>query len=237
MSKPIPPNLAHALAYLRKNGPSIAVEALVNFIGPYLIFRLARHGLGDVNALIASSAPPIAWSLIEFARRRRVDAVSILVLAGIALSLLAFLGGGSVRFLQLREKLVTVLIGLVFIGSAAIGRPLMYHLAIASAKRRSPSEAGELEALKDNIHFRRTMAVMTLVWGFGLVLEASLSAVLVFNLPIQTYLLAGPMVGYGTAGLLILWTLWYIRRARRLGAARQAAAAALESASGQAAAG
>ena len=33
------------------------------------------------------------------------------VLTGIALSLLAFLGGGSVRLLQLREKLVTVTIG------------------------------------------------------------------------------------------------------------------------------
>ena len=221
----MPQPLAQAIVYLRKNGASIAVEALVNFIGPYLIFRFARHDLGDVNALIASSAPPIAWSLIEFARRRRVDAVSILVLAGIALSLLAFLGGGSVRFLQLREKLVTVLIGLVFIGSAAIGRPLMYHLARASMMRRSAAEAGEFEALKDNVYFRRTMTVMTLVWGFGLVLEASLSAVLVFNLPIQTYLLAGPMVGYGVVGLLILWTLWYVRRAQRLGAARRAAAA------------
>ena len=42
----------------------------------------------------------------------------MLELGGIVLSLLAFFGSGSARFLQLREKLVTVMIGLVFAGSA-----------------------------------------------------------------------------------------------------------------------
>ena len=93
----------------------------------------------------------------------------MLVLAGIALSLLAFLGGGSVKLLQLRERMVTVLIGLIFLGSAAIGKPLIYQLARATMMRRSPSELHELEALRDNVHFRRAMTVMTLVWGFGLV--------------------------------------------------------------------
>jgi intracellular septation protein A len=220
------PDIPKAIAWLRTHGLRIGAELLVNFIGPFLIFRFARRDLGDVNALIASSAPPIAWSLVEFLRRRRVDALSILVLAGIALSLLAFLGGGSVRFLQLREKLVTVLIGLVFLGSAAIGRPLIYQLARASIHRRSPSEAGEFEALRDNAYFRRTMMIMTLVWGFGLVLEAAVSALLVFRLPIQTYLLVGPIVGYGTMGALTAWTFWYARRTRRIGDARRAAAAA-----------
>jgi hypothetical protein len=35
----------------------------------------AKRDLGDVHALIASSGPPIAWSLVEFARQRRVDAI------------------------------------------------------------------------------------------------------------------------------------------------------------------
>jgi hypothetical protein len=172
-----------------------------------------------------SSAPPIAWSIIEFIRRRRVDALSILVLAGIALSLLAYLGGGSVKFLQLREKLVTVGIGLVFLGSAAIGRPLIYQLARATIQRRSPSELGEFEALRDNVFFRRTMMVMTLVWGFGLVAEAAVAAGLVMVLSIQQYLIAGPIVGYGTMGALSFWTYWYSQRKRREGEARRAAAA------------
>ena len=113
--------ISSGVAYGRANGVRIGLELLVNFIGPFAIYSLLDPKYGDVKALMASSAPPIAWSLVEFIRRRRVDALSILVLAGIALSLLAFLGGGGVKFLQLREKLVTAAIGLVFLGSAAIG--------------------------------------------------------------------------------------------------------------------
>lgn len=153
--------------FVRQHGAAIAVEILVNFALPFLIYDLARRDLGDVHALMASSGPPIVWSVVEFARKRRVDAVSMLVLAGIGLSLLAFIGGGSARFLQLRENLVTGLIGLVFLGSAAIGRPLIYQLARATMRRRSASEAGEFEALQGNIYFRRTMTLMTLVWASG----------------------------------------------------------------------
>ncbi|HZL01481.1 MAG TPA: VC0807 family protein [Caulobacteraceae bacterium] len=219
-------NIARARDWLRANGGKAAVEVLVNFVLPFLIYRFAKHDLGDVRALIASSGPPVAWSIFELIRNRRVDALSMLVVAGIVLSLIAVAGGGSVRFLQLREKLVTALIGLVFLGSAAIRRPLIYQLARATIMRRSPSELGDFEALRDNIHFKRVMNVMTLTWGFGLVAEAGATAALVFAVPIQEYLLISPVMGYATMGALSLWTFWYGRRARRRGEARRVAEAA-----------
>jgi hypothetical protein len=211
--------------FIRERGAGIAFEILINFVGPYLIFTYTRKSLGDVHALMASSAPPLAWTIVEFIRKRQVDALSMLVLAGIALSLLAYLGGGGVRFLQLREKLVTVLIGSVFLGSAAIGKPLIYELARATLKRRSSTELADFEAMRDNVYFRRTMTLMTLVWGFGLVAEAGVATALVFTLSIQQYLLVGPVVGYSTMGGLSLWTYWYSRRQRRKGEARRAAEA------------
>jgi pantoate kinase len=64
---------------------------------------------------------------------------------------------------------------------------------------------------------------MTLVWGFGLVGEAAVSVALVFTLSVHDYLIAGPILGYGTSGALGLWTFLYVREKRRLGAARRAA--------------
>jgi hypothetical protein len=203
----------------------LGLELAVNFVGPFVIYSLLDPKVGDVNALLASSAPPIAWSVVEFFRNRRVDALSMLVLAGIALSLLAFLGGGGVKFLQLREKLVTAAIGLIFLGSAVIGRPLIYVLARATMLRRSAAEAQELEALKDNVYFRRVMLTMTLVWGFGLVAEASVAGFLVFALTVREFMIASPIVGYSTMGALSAWTFWYGRRQRRKGAERRAAEA------------
>jgi hypothetical protein len=210
------------MALTRKTLGSIAIELLVNFLLPYVIYVNAEAGIGQVHALLAASLPPIVWSLIEFARKRRVDAVSILVLAGIVLSLLAFFGGGSARFLQLRENLVTGLIGLVFLGSAAIGRPLIYQLARAGKLRKSQAEAEQFEALRSKQHFRRGMTVMTLVWGFGLLVQTMVACLLVFRLSIRHYLIVSPIIGYGTMGGLALWTFWYVKQMKRRGAAAAA---------------
>ena len=218
--------IARIIAYVRKNGGYIAVEALVNFILPFAIFNYAAAPLGDVRALLASSVPPILWSLVEFARHRRLDALSVLVVSGIALSLLAMLGGGGARFLQLREKLVTGVIGLVFVGSALIGKPLIYELARASMRRKSEEEARQFEALQVHAGFRWTMTVMTLVWGLGLLADVAVSVVLVFILSIREYLLVNPILGYGTIGALSLWSFLYGQRAKRRGEARRAAALA-----------
>ena len=218
---------ARITVYLRKNGVHVLLEALVNFILPFVIYNYAEAPLGEVRALLASSVPPIVWSLVEFVRHRRVDALSLLVVSGIALSLLAMLGGGGVRFLQLREKLVTGVIGLAFLGSAVMGKPLIYELARASMRRKSEGEAQQFEALQVHAGFRRTMTVMTLVWGLGLLADVAVSVVLVFVLSIREYLIVNPILGYGMMGTLSLWSFFYGQRAKRRGEARRAAAAAV----------
>lgn len=199
-----------------------AIEAGINVGLPILIYDGVAPYSSDVVALMASSLPPLLWSLAAFVRRRRVDALSVLVLAGIALSLLAMLGGGSARFLQLRENLVSAVIGLVFLGSAAIGRPLIYQLARAGVARRSPDEVAAFETKRDMPQFRRVMTIMTLVWSFGLLASSAFACVLVFTLSIRDYMIVSPFVGYGSMGALALWTMWYRRRAQRRAASLHA---------------
>src|SRR3984885_8168249 len=175
----------------------LVIEVLANFVLPYVIYVMTQAHIGQVRALLGASLAPVVWTLIEFAQNRRVDALSLLVLAGIVLSLLAFLGGGSVRFLHIRENLVTGLIGLVFLGSAAIGHPLIYHLARATKQRQSQAEAEKLDKLRDNQNFRHAMNTMTLVWGFGLIAQTALACLLVFKMSIANFLLVSPFIYYG----------------------------------------
>src|SRR5213080_1976497 len=104
-----------------------------------------------------------------------------------------------------------------------IGKPLIYELARATRRRKSEQEAQQFEALQVHAAFRRTMTVMTLVWGLGLLLDVAASVVLVFVLSIHEYLLVNPILGYGTIGTLSLWTFLYAQRAKRRGEARRAA--------------
>jgi hypothetical protein len=200
-------------------------DVIVNIALPFLIYSLAQPRIGDVNALIASSAPPILWSVIEISRNRRIDGLSALALLGIGLSLLVVLGGGSARFLQLREKLVTVLIGGVFLGSAAIGRPLMYELIRAFLARTGDPDLRLVESLRNNSDFKSAMTIMTLVWGFGLLADAAVSIALLYVLSIRAFLVVNTILGYATIGSLTFWNIWYGRRTRREREARTAARA------------
>jgi hypothetical protein len=222
--------LAKGLALIRGNIGGIFVEAIINFALPYLIYGYFEHRQGEVLALIYSSGPPIAWTLIVLAWKREVDFISAFVVAGIILSLLALLGGGSVKFLQLREKLVTVIIGLAFVVSALIKRPLIYEFARAGMKRNKSAELERFETLKDDPGMRRSMTVMTLVWGIGLLADAAVSAGLVMVLTVKQYLIVGPIFGYSVTGGLTLWMFLYIRHRRKLGDARRAREAAAGSA-------
>lgn len=204
--------LQDALTWARTNGPEAGLEIAVNFALPYVVYRVTQGRLGDVYALIAASAPPLGWSILEFVRQRRLDALSLLVLAGIVLSLIAFIGGGGVRFLQLREQLVSAVIGLVFLGSAVIGKPLIYQLARARIRREAAGQTGWFEALSEDPRFRRVMMVMTLGWGIALAAQSAACVTLVFALSIKSYLIVGPIVGYSVLGAMTAWSFWYARR-------------------------
>lgn len=219
--------LTQAAAWLRQHGGGIGLQVLVNAVLPLLIYNAADKPYGDVKALLLSSGPPILWSIVEFIRHRKVDAISAVVLAGIVLSLLAFIGTGGAKFLQLRETLVGAVIGVAFVVSVLIRRPIIYYFARANMQRAN-DEAGaqRLHELRDNPFFRRTMTVMTLVWGLGLIAHTTVNCILVFQVSIPTYLAIAPIIGYAFTGALIAFTFLYARRAERLGAARRAAAEA-----------
>ena len=216
---------ANAIRWLREKGPALALDLAVNFVAPILIYNAASDRWGDVGALLASSVPPLLWAVIGFVRERRIDALSVLAMPGIALSLLAFIGGGSPRFLELREKLVTLLIALAFLGSAAIGKPLIYPLARATMARQSRAAAEAFDAKRNEATVLHTVMVMTLVWGFGLLADFALSVVLIYALSISAYLVIGPIIGYATIGSLTLWTFLYRRHRERYADALRAKAA------------
>jgi hypothetical protein len=217
-----PSLLGKALAYARAHGVRFGLEMAANFVLPFAVYSYGADRFGAVPALMAASGPPILWSVFGFVRERKLDAISVLVLAGITLSLLAFAGGGGVKVLQLRENLMAGLVGLVFLGSAAIGRPLIFHLACAGARRRAKEAGLAVEGLRDDAGFRRAMVVATLAWGFGLLAACAANCVLVFALSIKQFLLVSGPVSWLTLGLLTAWTFWYVPRAVRQATARPA---------------
>jgi hypothetical protein len=191
----------------------------VNIALPLLIYHYAAPHFRERNALILSSIPPILWSVIELVRFRRLDAVSLLVVIGIFLSLAAMAFGGNPRLLLARESLVTGIIGLLFLGSLLLPRPLAFYLARSTMAKESAEVVVKFESYWLYPPFIRCMYIMTWVWGFGLVFEAALRFWLAFAWRVEQVLAISPVISYGIYFSLMGWSLWY---ARGLKAASQA---------------
>jgi hypothetical protein len=205
----------------RAAGAKTAFELFVNIGAPWLVYTLLAPRYGDFWALVASAAPPTLWSLYELARYRVLDALSLLVLGGIALSLLAMGLGGSPRMLLVRENIFSVPIGLAFLLSLGLRRPLIYYLATATMARNSGERLAEFEANWQRPHVLRGLRIMSLVWGLGLVAQGVFLSWAAWTWPIATYLLVSPAIGYGAIGAMALWNWRYVQELRRTSEAMQ----------------
>ena len=198
------------MMHLRKLLP----ELVANFLLPWLCYLWAVPHWGETGGLIVSSLPPIVWSVYELLRYRRIDALSLLVLGGILLSLLVMLMGGSPRVLLMRESLLSGLFGVVFLLSLLSGKPLLFYLARATVARESDEGGWRFDLRWQELAFRRGIRQMTLVWGLGLTLETMLRGLMVSIMPVEQFLLLSPLISYGLMAIMLLLT-WRGRRLLR----------------------
>ncbi len=186
---------------------------MANFVAPYIVYVLLDSHVGDVNALIASAGPPLLWSGYELIKTRRLDAISVTVVVAIFLTVGATAMGGSARLIQIRDAMITGAIGLMFLGSFAMRRPMLFYLARATMARNTEAGAAAFEALWLNPEIPRLFRRLTLIWGLGLVAQTALLCTLATIWPIPRYLLLAPLITYGTFALLMLWSFLIMPRA------------------------
>jgi hypothetical protein len=195
------------------------LELVVNLLLPWLTYRLLLPHTSEFAAIAWSAAPPTLWSLVELARHRSLDALSLMVLGGIALSLAALAFGGSPRMLMVRENLFTAPIGLLFLGSLMLKKPLIYYAARATLARQDPAHAAQFEAAFQRPQVLRGLRVMSLVWGVGLTAQGLLLGWMAWTWPVERFIVLSPIIGYGIVALLALWTWRYRAAMMRRGAA------------------
>ncbi|GAA4506049.1 hypothetical protein GCM10023191_062650 [Actinoallomurus oryzae] len=203
---------------LRAVLPSVALNGVV----PLLVYLLARPYLpGDAVALALAMAVPVVCTVGAFAWRRRVDAIGAIAVVAYGVALIVvLLSGGDPFVLKLQEAVVTGPLGLVFLLSAAMRRPILLLAARLANRRGSPASA-EVERRR-----RHASTVLTAIMGGTLVVHASALTVLALVLSTTETLALSRLVGLAILGLGLAVLLWY--RARLQSAAQAAARAAEE---------
>lgn len=224
---PLPSFEDHALATL---SPSRLIgQALTGGVAPLVAYELCRHGgLSDPTSLAISAVPPALAIVGEWAVRRTLNVIGIIVLIGIVLGLAAvgFLHGNEL-LLKMRESVVTGLFGLICLVTLVLPvRPAMFHVGRALASSADRQRGREFASLWDVPEARRVFVVLSLVWGLGLLVEAGARAVLALEVSTGRFLTLAPVIGWIVIGTLLAWTFSYSRRSREQGEARAAAEAA-----------
>jgi len=202
--------------------PSVVGGAVV----PLAVYYLVRsHVSGDATALAIAGIPAALWVVVQWLRLRRIDPIGAIILFGFAAGLIASAAlGGNAFVLKVRDSAFTGLFGLSCLASLALRRPVMFYVGRAMSAGNDPARREAYDALWELPPARRVFAIITTVWGIGLLVEAGLRVVLAATLPTGPFLAVAPVMAAVMIGGMFVFTLWYSKWSRE----RTTAAMALE---------
>ncbi len=208
----------------RSRFQSLAMIAVFDVAGPLVAYQLLRSaGQSTVTALVLSGILPAIGIAIKLVQRRRIDAVGILVLAGIAAGTVLGLVTRNPKLVLMEGSVGTALFGAACLGSLWTSRPLIYRFALEFKGEDTP-QGHEFTSLWQYPAFRHAFNLFTIVWGVTYLAEAAARVALVELTSTSTALAVSKFMPYVVAGALVLWMTGYGRRAQRRRAVQQTSA-------------
>ncbi|MFI1916076.1 VC0807 family protein [Nocardia sp. NPDC020380] len=179
-------------------------------------FALHWAGYSDFAALLAGAVVSGAMVIYQVIKARRIDALSAIILVGFAFGLIASFISGDARMMIVRDSLSTAAIGLAFLISALIGKPLTYAASLKAFATSDPAKAAAMaESYRTVPGVRKVHLALASVWGVGLLAEAGARVVLAYQLPVHTMAWLSTVLMVGTFGVLFLITARAIKWARK----------------------
>jgi len=200
--------------FLRTSPPGPVRNLVVDAVLPWLTIQLLERvwSIDTIAAFAVAALFPAASIIFSWVRYRQAEligvAVLVTVLAGVAVAFVT----NDVRFAVLRAAPAFGLFGLACLVSLARRRPLMFYVSRHFTARGDAAKAAAWTARLESAGFRRSMRLLTVVWGLACLAETTLGITAAFLLPPTTALLAEKVLGIGTIAALLTWTTAYARR-------------------------
>jgi hypothetical protein len=186
----------------------IIASVLINIVLPYLIYTILKTHITSIIALSLAACVPLVDTLYHLIKDKKLDTFSSFIFLGIVLSIVAAWIGGDERFILLRESYVTGIMGLVFLLSLLTPKPLIYYFAIRFISNKSVIT----KRWEEEVSFRHFIRIMAAVWGIGLMIEALVKVVIVYEFPISKALVISPIAQYIIIAILIYWNIHFVKQ-------------------------
>jgi intracellular septation protein A len=166
-----------------------------------LYYILRSVGASNLAALSISAVLPAVAAIYKLAVKRRVDAVALVVVAAIAVSIALSLVAHDVRFLLARDGYITALWGLWFLATLRARRPAALVFARPLMEGRKVFGTRSWESLwETDATFRRIWRISTVMWASALLADAAARVVMAYSLPVDV------VPGLGAA----LWPVTFV---------------------------
>jgi uncharacterized membrane protein len=205
---------------------TLAPTVILDVVGPLVAYYSLRSaGLPAVGALILSGALPVLSIALGFVRHRRVDAIGILVLIGIAVGSAIGVATGSAHLVLLDGIVPTAVFGAVCVGSLRAKRPMIYRFALETIGADTPKGRDFADRWRYP-GFRHAFRVITVVWGVSYLAAAAAQGIIIETATTGTAQASSKLMPPAVAALIVIWNVSYAKRSRREGelAARAARA-------------
>jgi hypothetical protein len=206
------------LPSVREHLPSVVFGGAL----PIAVYFAARpHVSGDAPALIVAGCVSAAWILLQFVLQRRVDLVGAMVLLGFTIGVVSsVLTGGNAYMLKVRDAFFTALLGVACVVSLFTHeRPMLFYVSRYMTAGRDPERIAAFDHLHEVPVGRHTFRVLSVVWGVGLVVEATARLTLADLMPTATFVAVSPFVTSAVLGSLFVFSVLYVRRIKGRAAA------------------
>jgi hypothetical protein len=197
-----------AASYSRRPKLRLTAGVLVP-VATYLILSQALNS--DLAALAIAEAIPVGWMLAIGLPRRRVHPLAVVWALVLAVAVVVSIAsGGSVLPLKLRRAVITGSLGLAFLGSVLVRRPLL-PVAMDGLARAWPRTERLARLLGGQTAPRRAI-VLTAIVGVTLLADATAQVTLALTVSTAVFLAASRLarvavfaVGLGGCAFYLRW--------------------------------
>jgi hypothetical protein len=190
--------------------PNLAALAslVINFVAPLLAYYLIHsHVRSSALALALAGAIPVAYTLVMLAVRRRLDPLGVVSVVTFGIGVLvSWASGGSPLAIELQDPGTTGLIGIAFLVSVAVGRPL--HPVLLRLLGRGDARYAGIASRAQ----RQTSMMVTAIIGLTLTARAIALTILALTQSTTAYVTLQHPVGLPFLGLGFAALVCYRRR-------------------------
>ncbi len=189
---------------------------LINAAAPLLINIVAQHYMPIIDALLLASSVPTLFTLSNAIWKKHINALGLLVVVSLLLTVVFALVFKSPRLLLLQGSAVNGLLGIIMLVSLLFPKPVLFYVIRSIMAQNDAQRVAKFNANWSFPQVRTFYRILTTLWGCVSVTQLLLVSALAFTLPISLMLVLSPILGFAFILPASHWSMLYARKNMRI---------------------